>query len=70
MWGNITDDDVLQRLRQYLQASSALSFAAHAQEFTDDDLRHVRLLAGDYVRMSKLRLWRFVHMGRGSGWRS
>lgn len=49
VWGNLTDDEVLSRLKEYLQASSALSFAARAQEYTDRDLRELHLRAGDYV---------------------
>lgn len=39
----------MNRLREYLQASSALSFAAHGQVFTDADLPQVHIRAGDYV---------------------
>lgn len=49
VWGNLTDDEVLSRLKEYLQASSALSFAARAQEYTDSDLGELHLRAGDYV---------------------
>lgn len=54
MWDEVwaegaTDEAKLDRLRQYLQASSALSFAAHGQVFTDADLEDVHVRAGDYV---------------------
>ena len=48
--GNLSDSDVLLTLKRYLQASSALSFAARAQEFTDGDLEELHVRAGDYVR--------------------
>ena len=49
VWGNLGNDDVLRRLREYLQASSALSFAARGQQYTDDDLDKLRTRGGDYV---------------------
>ena len=52
VWGNLTDIGMLERLRQYIQASSALSFAAHGQVYTDSDLRQVHIRAQDYVSMN------------------
>ena len=47
---DLNDWDVLARLRQFLQASSALSFAARAQEYTDEDLLQLHVRGEDYVR--------------------
>lgn len=52
VWGNLNDEDVLKRLKEYLQASSALSFAARGQQFTDEELRQLRIRAEDYVSLS------------------
>lgn len=45
----MTEEDKLGRLREYIQSSSALSFAAKGQVFTDSDLRQLHVRAGDYV---------------------
>lgn len=53
VWGkNVSNAYVMDRLRQYLQASSALSFACHGQVFTDEDLDELLLRAGDYVSVT------------------
>ena len=49
VWGDLSDEDVLGRLKEFLQASSALSFAARGQQFTDEELRQLRVRAQDYV---------------------
>lgn len=49
VWGGLSDEGALDRLREYFQASSSLSFAANGQEFTDSDLRQLHTRAGDYV---------------------
>ena len=51
VWGGLNDEDVLARLKGYLQASSALSFAARGQQFTDEELRQLRIRAEDYVSL-------------------
>ncbi|CAN0296488.1 unnamed protein product, partial [Ascophyllum nodosum] len=40
------------------QASSALSFAARGQQFTDEELRQLRIRAEDYVENARLTLGR------------
>ena len=52
VWGDLNDEDVLGRLKGYLQASFALSFAAQGQQFTDEELRQLRIWAEDYVSLS------------------
>ena len=52
VWGGLNDEDVLGRLKGYLQASSALSFAAQGQQFTDEKLRQLRIRAEDCVSLS------------------
>ena len=52
VWGGLNDEDVLGRLKGYLQASSALSFAARGQQFTDEELLQLRIRAEDYVSLS------------------
>ena len=52
VWGGLNDEDVLGRLKGYLQASSALSFAARGQQFTDEELRQLRIRTEDYVSLS------------------
>ncbi|CAB1108042.1 unnamed protein product [Ectocarpus sp. CCAP 1310/34] len=58
VWGRLNDEGVLDRLRQYLQASSALTFAARGQVFSDSDLVELHVRAGDMVENSKLTLGR------------
>ena len=50
VWMN--DEEMLGRLKGYLQASPALSFAARGQQFTDEELRQLRIRAEDYVSLS------------------
>ena len=52
VWGDLNDEDVLGRSKGYLQASSALSFATRGQQFTDEELRQLRIRAEDYVSLS------------------
>ncbi|CAN0237254.1 unnamed protein product, partial [Ascophyllum nodosum] len=58
VWGDLSDEDVLGRLKEFLQASSALSFAARGQQFTDEELRQLRIRAQDYVGNARTTLGR------------
>lgn len=51
VWGGLSDDGILARLRLYIQASSSLSFAANGQEFTDSHLRQLHERAKVCVRI-------------------
>lgn len=52
VWGDLSDNGVLDLLKQYLQASSALSFASRGQRFNDSDLSELHVRAGDYVSLN------------------
>lgn len=52
VWGDLSDNSVLDLLKQYLQASSALSFASRGQQFQDSDLSELHVRAGDYVSLN------------------
>ncbi|CAB1111965.1 unnamed protein product [Ectocarpus sp. CCAP 1310/34] len=52
MWGDVSPEEVRDRVLEYFQASSSLSFAANGQEFTDLDLDELHTRAGDYVSVA------------------
>ncbi|CAN0405903.1 unnamed protein product, partial [Ectocarpus sp. 8 AP-2014] len=58
IWGDVSPEEARDRVLEYFQASSWLSFAANGQEFTDFDLLQLHTGAGDYVENAKLTLGR------------
>ncbi|CBJ30620.1 hypothetical protein Esi_0204_0058 [Ectocarpus siliculosus] len=58
IWGHVSPEEARDRVLEYFQASSSLSFAANGQEFTDFDLLQLHTRAGDYVENAKLILGR------------
>ena len=68
VWGDLSDEDVLGRLKEFLQASSALSFAARGQQFTDEELRQLRIRAQDYVISLSYTLHTIFPPNANNGW--
>ncbi|CAM9852008.1 unnamed protein product [Laminaria digitata] len=68
VWGETSPQQTVTLLRDYVHASSALSFAARALEYTDADVAEVHKRAGDYVEASRETVGRKAVRNTTHGW--